>query len=118
MFRREDHLWRTNGVWTRYVDIGYGVDTHTSWLFSTGSSTHQVLFGKGRRFTMCMSTLQSMSVILRIMKECWHPHSEVRLTALRVKKTLQKLDDSVRPILDKNGKVSLQYAFDREKFHS
>ena len=53
-----------------------------------------------------------------MMKECWHPKSEVRLTALRVKKTLQKLSDSVRPLVDKNGKVSSEYKFDREKFHS
>lgn len=61
---------------------------------------------------------ESMSMVLRIMKECWHQKSEVRLTALRVKKTLHKLNDSVRPLLDKNGKVSMQYEFDREKFHS
>ena len=59
-----------------------------------------------------------MGVVLRVMKECWHPKSEVRLTALRVKKTLHKLGDSVRPLLDKNGKLSMQYEFDREKFHS
>ena len=72
----------------------------------------------GRRFSNFNSRLQSMGVVLRLMKECWHPQSEVRLTALRVKKTLHKLDDSVRPLLDKNGKVSMKYEFDREKFHS
>ena len=59
-----------------------------------------------------------MSMVLRVMKECWHQKSEVRLTSLRVKKTLHKLNDSVRPLIDKNGKVSMQYEFDREKFHS
>ncbi|KAG5876131.1 hypothetical protein JTB14_007538 [Gonioctena quinquepunctata] len=33
--------------------------------------------------------LQTLS---KVMHECWHPNPAVRLTALRVKKTLSKLD--------------------------
>lgn len=33
-----------------------------------------------------------LAVLAKIMQECWHPTPAVRLTALRVKKTLNKLD--------------------------
>ena len=48
---------------------------------------------------------ESLRLILRTTTECWHQDSTVRLTALRVKKTLEKLSSSIKPIVDKNGKV-------------
>lgn len=40
------------------------------------------------RWSSCPVT----NVLGKIMQECWHPNPAVRLTALRVKKTLYKLD--------------------------
>lgn len=37
-----------------------------------------------------------LAVLSRIMQECWHPNSHARLTALRVKKSLNKLDADVK----------------------
>lgn len=37
-------------------------------------------------------TDEVLASLTKIMQECWHQHSEVRLTALRVKKTLSKLE--------------------------
>ncbi|XP_074600859.1 TGF-beta receptor type-1 babo isoform X2 [Brevipalpus obovatus] len=34
---------------------------------------------------------ETMSIILRVMKECWYPYPAARLTALRVKKTMASL---------------------------
>jgi len=61
---------------------------------------------------------ESMRLILRITTECWHHNSTVRLTALRVKKTLEKLGSSIKPVVDKNGKMLSTYVFDRNQFHS
>ncbi|CRL00751.1 CLUMA_CG014007, isoform A [Clunio marinus] len=39
---------------------------------------------------------ENMTAMLsKIMQECWHPNPAVRLTALRIKKTLKKLDGEV-----------------------
>jgi bone morphogenetic protein receptor type-1B len=35
-------------------------------------------------------------MLSKIMQECWHPNPAVRLTALRVKKSLNKLDADVK----------------------
>lgn len=35
---------------------------------------------------------QILSAIVKIMKECWYQSPPARLTALRVRKTLSKLD--------------------------
>lgn len=37
-----------------------------------------------------------LAVLSKIMQECWHPNPSARLTALRVKKTLTKLDSDVK----------------------
>ncbi|XP_055714034.1 bone morphogenetic protein receptor type-1B isoform X2 [Phlebotomus papatasi] len=39
-----------------------------------------------------------LSVLAKIMQECWHPNPAVRLTALRVKKTLCKLEEDFSSI--------------------
>ena len=43
--------------------------------------------------------LQCLSVLTRIIRECWVEKSASRLTSLRVKKTLAKLclDEGIRP---------------------
>ncbi|XP_055684863.1 bone morphogenetic protein receptor type-1B isoform X1 [Lutzomyia longipalpis] len=46
-----------------------------------------------------------LSVLAKIMQECWHPNPAVRLTALRVKKTLCKLEED----FTENNKKSDQY---------
>lgn len=38
---------------------------------------------------------ESLAVLSKIMQECWHLNPAVRLTALRVKKSLSKLDNDV-----------------------
>ena len=49
---------------------------------------------------------QNMRIILRTITECWHGNSTVRLTPLRVKKTLWKLSQQIQPkMYDKNGKL-------------
>lgn len=40
----------------------------------------------------CVSDVQILSAIAKIMKECWFQSAPARLTALRVRKTLSKLD--------------------------
>nr|CAD7416661.1 unnamed protein product [Timema poppensis] len=57
------------------------------------------------------STLVEMCTVLRTlskqMQECWHPNPVVRLTALRVKKTLCKLDaDNTVKILRSRDTIS------------
>lgn len=37
-----------------------------------------------------------LAVLSKIMQECWHPNPAVRLTALRVKKSLNKLETDVK----------------------
>lgn len=34
----------------------------------------------------------------KVMRECWHQNPNVRLPALRIKKTLQKLADSATDV--------------------
>lgn len=34
----------------------------------------------------------------RLMRECWHSNANVRLPALRIKKTLQKLADAASDV--------------------
>lgn len=38
---------------------------------------------------------QVLSALAKIMKECWYQSPSARLTALRIKKTLKKLNNSV-----------------------
>lgn len=45
-------------------------------------------------FYLILSILQRLRVISEIMQECWHQNPNVRLPALRVMKTLRKLEDS------------------------
>lgn len=35
--------------------------------------------------------------MVKLIKECWNPNPSARLTALRVKKTLSKLMDTLKP---------------------
>jgi bone morphogenetic protein receptor type-1B len=37
-----------------------------------------------------------LAVLSKIMQECWHANPNCRLTALRVKKSLNKLDKDVK----------------------
>jgi bone morphogenetic protein receptor type-1B len=39
---------------------------------------------------------QILATLSKIMQECWHPNPAVRLTSLRVKKSLSKLDPEIR----------------------
>jgi hypothetical protein len=49
---------------------------------------------------------ENMRIILRTITECWHGNCTVRLTPLRVKKTLRKLSQQIQPqMYDKNGKL-------------
>lgn len=43
-------------------------------------------------FYICHCVLKILSAIVKIMKECWNQSPQARLTALRVRKTLSKLD--------------------------
>lgn len=43
-------------------------------------------------FYICHCVFQILSAIVKIMKECWYQSPQARLTALRVRKTLSKLD--------------------------
>lgn len=38
---------------------------------------------------------QILSALAKIMKECWYQSPSARLTALRIKKTLKKLNNSL-----------------------
>lgn len=38
---------------------------------------------------------QVLSGLAQMMRECWYPNPSARLTALRIKKTLQKLSNSL-----------------------
>lgn len=41
---------------------------------------------------LCLSpNPQVLSGLAQMMRECWYPNPSARLTALRIKKTLQKL---------------------------
>lgn len=48
-----------------------------------------------------MSCVQILSTIAKIMKECWFQSPSARLTALRVRKTLAKLDQDQDNSTDK-----------------
>lgn len=46
-------------------------------------------------FSIYFQTLTSMA---KLMKECWYQNPSARLTALRIKKTLTKIDNSLDKI--------------------
>jgi bone morphogenetic protein receptor type-1B len=37
--------------------------------------------------------LQPLKTLAQVMQECWHPNPAARLTALRVKKSLSRIND-------------------------
>lgn len=43
--------------------------------------------------SLCSS--QSLSALVKLMKECWYQNPSARLTALRIKKTLDKIHSSL-----------------------
>ena len=47
------------------------------------------------------AVLQILSSIAKVMKECWFQSPPARLTALRVRKTLSKLDQDTDQSIDK-----------------
>lgn len=57
------------------------------WLTSA-----QLLFHCGVGFFFSPQTLTSLA---KLMKECWYQNPSARLTALRIKKTLTKIDNSL-----------------------
>lgn len=48
--------------------------------------------------TMIYFLLQLLDGMARLMRECWHHNPNVRLPALRIKKTLQKLAASASDV--------------------
>lgn len=45
---------------------------------------------------LCLSPPpQVLSGLAQMMRECWYPNPSARLTALRIKKTLQKLSNGL-----------------------
>lgn len=43
--------------------------------------------------TSCLP--QTLSALVKLMKECWYQNPSARLTALRIKKTLDKIHSSL-----------------------
>lgn len=41
---------------------------------------------------------QTLTSMAKLMKECWYQNPSARLTALRIKKTLTKIDNSLDKI--------------------
>lgn len=41
----------------------------------------------------------------KLMRDCWHHNPNVRLTALRIKKTLDKLEKSTHPNMENDVKI-------------
>lgn len=44
--------------------------------------------------SLLLSLPQVLSGVVQMIRECWYPNPSARLTALRIKKTLQKLSNS------------------------
>ena len=42
-----------------------------------------------------LSVAQTLSALVKLMKECWYQNPSARLTALRIKKTLDKIHGSL-----------------------
>lgn len=55
-------------------------------------------------------SFQLLAVMSKLMRECWHQNPNVRLAALRIKKTLQKLAESASDV--KFGYDSEIYVWD------
>lgn len=49
--------------------------------------------------------MQLLSGMAKLMRECWHPNPNVRLPALRIKKTLQKLASSATDVKFSDSEV-------------
>lgn len=45
--------------------------------------------------SVCPSFSQTLSALVKLMKECWYQNPSARLTALRIKKTLDKIHSSL-----------------------
>ena len=57
--------------------------------------------GSGRLhddLTVAPVSPQTLSSMAKLMKECWYQNPSARLTALRIKKTLTKIDNSLDKI--------------------
>lgn len=52
-------------------------------------------YALNRSFFFFFVPPQVLSALAKIMKECWYQSPSARLTALRIKKTLKKLNNSV-----------------------
>lgn len=81
-----DHRFRIDGAQIWYVH-----------KYSAPDFVHETIFN---RLPFPQQLLNGMSKMIR---ECWHPQANVRLPALRIKKTLQKLAatvDDVKTNLD------------------
>lgn len=46
-------------------------------------------------FTVMFFSPQTLTSLAKLMKECWYQNPSARLTALRIKKTLTKIDNSL-----------------------
>lgn len=50
-------------------------------------------------FVICdflfLFSFQTLTSLAKLMKECWYQNPSARLTALRIKKTLTKIDNSL-----------------------
>lgn len=44
---------------------------------------------------VCSFSPQTLTSLAKLMKECWYQNPSARLTALRIKKTLTKIDNSL-----------------------
>lgn len=53
-----------------------------------------LLFVLSRVLCVCVLS-QTLTSLAKLMKECWYQNPSARLTALRIKKTLTKIDNSL-----------------------
>lgn len=49
-------------------------------------------------FFLLLIKFQTLTSMAKLMKECWYQNPSARLTALRIKKTLTKIDNSLDKI--------------------
>ena len=50
--------------------------------------------------SVSLSLSQTLSALVKLMKECWYQNPSARLTALRIKKTLDKIHGSLEKSKD------------------
>lgn len=60
-------------------------------ILPVSGATKKPLFHWG----VCFFSPQTLTSLAKLMKECWYQNPSARLTALRIKKTLTKIDNSL-----------------------